>query len=154
MKKILAIVFFSLLPAVVFADPWLPNPATTPGAINPAVTQANIQSTVCKHGWTKTIRPHVSYTNKLKKEQLKAAGLTGSMRSYEEDHLISLELGGSPTDPKNLWPEPWNGQWGAHKKDVIETRLKREVCEGHISLNEAQKEISTNWINAYKKYYK
>ena len=29
------------------------------------------------------------------------------MSDYQEDHLISLELGGNPTDPRNLWPEPY-----------------------------------------------
>jgi hypothetical protein len=119
---------------------------------NPAVTQANINQTICVSGWTKTIRPPVSYTNKLKLKQMKELGLTGEPRDYEEDHHISLELGGHPTDPKNLWPEKWDGEWGAHKKDVIETRLKRMVCTGQISLADAQHAIATDWVAAYKKY--
>jgi len=79
-------------------------------------------------------------------------GLTGSTKDYEEDHLISLEIGGNPTDPNNLWPEPWNGPEGAHRKDVIETRLKRLVCNGTITLAQAQSAISTNWEDAYTKY--
>ena len=35
----------------------------TPGVLNPAVTQATIRSTICGRGWTRTIRPPVSYTN-------------------------------------------------------------------------------------------
>ena len=83
---------------------------------------------------------------------MKELGLTGSPKDYEEDHHISLELGGHPTDPKNLWPEAWDGEWGAHKKDVIETRLKRMVCIGAISLEDAQTAIATDWIAAYKQY--
>ena len=132
----------------------LPNPQLTPGVINPAVTQDNIHQTICVSGWTKTIRPPASYTNKLKLEQMAAMGLTGSPHLYEEDHLISLELGGSPTDPKNLWPQAWGdmNSWGAHKKDVIETHLKTLVCNGTITLAEAQHDIATDWIAAYNKY--
>ena len=73
---------------------------------------------------------------------------------YEEDHLVSLELGGHPTDSRNLWPQLWDGQWGAHKKDVVETRLKTLVCNGKISLSAAQTAIRTNWIAAYQRYVK
>jgi len=37
--------------------PVLPNSHVTPGALNPSVTQANIHSTICVRGYTKTIRP-------------------------------------------------------------------------------------------------
>lgn len=122
------------------------------GAINPNVTQANIASTVCVSGWTKTIRPPASYTNKLKLQQMQRFGLTGNPHDYEEDHLISLEIGGNPTDPNNLWPQPWNGPHGAHRKDVLETKLKRLVCAGTITLAQAQHDIATDWVAAYRKY--
>ena len=135
----------------------LPNAKTTPGVVNSNVTQSNIKSTICVSGWTATIRPKVSYTNNLKKLQLgttyKTLTLTygTDMSKYEEDHLISLELGGNPNDPKNLWPEPWDGN-NAHMKDVIETKLKKMVCAGQITLSDAQKAIFTNWVKAYNKY--
>jgi len=75
------------------------DPRRTPGVLNPDVTQANIRSTICRHGWTSTIRPPESYTNALKQRQMRAYRETGSMSAYQEDHFISLELGGSPTDP-------------------------------------------------------
>jgi len=62
-----------------------------------------------------------------------------------------LQLGGNPTDPKNLWPEPYAGN-GARKKDVIETKLKKLVCSGDVKLADAQKAIATNWVLAYNKY--
>lgn len=125
---------------------------TVPGATNPAVTQATIASTICVKGWTKTIRPPASYTNKLKLRQMQALRLAGPPSAYEEDHLISLEIGGNPTSPQNLWPEPWDGSFGAHRKDVLETKLKRLTCARTITLVEAQQAISTNWIDAYRKY--
>ena len=130
----------------------------TPGALNKTVTQDNIKTTVCKSGWTATIRPTVSYTNKLKDTQLqttyKSYTLTWGEKAsaYEEDHLISLQLGGDPSDPKNLWPEPYAGN-NARKKDVTETALKRLVCDGTLKLKDAQQAI-LDWPSAYKKYVK
>jgi hypothetical protein len=135
----------------------LPNSAVTPGALNPNVTQANINQNVCKANWTGTVRPPVPYTNKLKATQMAStykslvATFGASPTNYEEDHLISLQLGGSPTDPKNLWPEPYAGN-NAHRKDVIETKLKTMICSGKITLSDAQKAIATNWVLAYNKY--
>jgi len=143
-------ILMALLSSTAFAGD-LPDPVKTPGAINPLVTQDNIKTTICVKGWTKTIRPPVTYTNRLKKKQMADMNLPGKMSDYEEDHLISLELGGHPTDPKNLWPQLWVGQWGARKKDVVETRLNRLVCAGKITLADAQKMVSTDWIDAYKK---
>src|SRR5277367_38835 len=77
----------------------LPNPTLEPGAINPDVTQANINRTICVRGWTKTVRPPTSYTNALKLQQMKEYHLAGTASDYQEDHLISLEMGGNPTDP-------------------------------------------------------
>ena len=107
----------------------------TPGVLNPDVTQANIRSTVCKHGWTSTIRPPESYTAALKRKQMRAYRETGPMSGYQEDHLISLELGGNPTDPRNLWPEPYPR---ASQMDQQENELNAEVCSGQLTLAEAQ----------------
>jgi len=134
----------------------LPN-GSTPGAINPAVTQDNIKSTICKTGYTSTIRPSSSYTTALKKQQLTGAYsyfTDKSTGAYEEDHLISLELGGAPSDPRNLWPEPYAGNAGARLKDVIENKLNSLVCSGTISLATAQNVIATNWWTAYQTYVK
>lgn len=138
----------------------LPNPQLTPGAINPEVTPYNIDSTICKRGWTKTVRPRESYTEPLKKRQIRAFGYADQRPwHYEEDHLIPLELGGSPGDPnhpwrnpKNLWPEPHLGpnQWGSFAKDRLENKLNHLVCDGRLPLNEAREMIATNWIKAYQ----
>lgn len=112
------------------------DPVRTPGILNPDVTQATIRSTVCRHGWTATIRPPVSYTNALKLRQMRAYGETGSPSDYQEDHLVSLELGGDPTDPRNLWPEPYPR---AAAVDRIENELNADVCSGSLSLAGAQR---------------
>ena len=133
----------------------LPDRSRTPGVRNPAVTQANIKRTICKSGWTATIRPPVSYTNRLKRQQIIEYGYTNKkLASYEEDHLISLQLGGHPRNPRNLWPQPYKGTCGARVKDVIETKLKRLVCSRTITLSRAQGMIARNWIQAYVRYVK
>ena len=118
--------------------------------INPDVTQSNIQQTICQPGWTKTVRPSTSYTNRIKRDL--APGEDISL--YELDHIISIELGGHPKDPDNLWMQPWDGECGARVKDVLETKLKRLVCSGKISLKQAQKEIGSNWVASYSKHIK
>jgi hypothetical protein len=116
----------------------LPNPEITPGVFNRQVRQATIRRTICVHGWTKTIRPPVSYTNRLKLQQMPLYGETGSPSDYEEDHFIPLELGGAPKDPKNLWPEP-HAQ--SRVTDPLETSLKAKVCAGTMTLAKARATI-------------
>jgi hypothetical protein len=111
----------------------------TPGVRNPAVTPATIRQTICVRGWTRTVRPPTSYTSSLKERQMPEYGETGSPHSYQEDHLISLELGGDPTDPRNLWPEPYPR---AKEVDAIENDLNAKVCSGELSLGEAQRRES------------
>jgi hypothetical protein len=115
--------------------PYHADVTRTPGVLNPDVTQANIDTTICKHGWTKTIRPPTSYTNDLKRKQMREYGVGSALNDYQEDHLISLELGGHPTDPRNLWPEPYPR---ASEVDSIENELNARVCSGQLSLEQAQ----------------
>ena len=141
----------------------LPNPRLTPGALNPAVTRATLSFTICrpKSGYTKTIRPNERYTENLKRDEIRQYNYPRQMgsdayrlREYEEDHLVPLELGGSPSSPMNLWPEPHHvmGGWGSHAKDRLENRLHTLVCDGQIGLAQAQREIAHNWIAAFQKY--
>jgi hypothetical protein len=67
------------LPSII-----LPDPKITPGALNPKVRQSTIKKTICKSGWTKTIRPPVSYTNALKIQQMILYEETGSPSEYEK----------------------------------------------------------------------
>ena len=108
----------------------------TPGVLNAAVTEATLHSTICTRGWTATVRPPTSYTSELKLRQMPTYGESGPPSGYQEDHLISLELGGHPTDPRNLWPEPYPR---AAAVDRIENELNAKVCAGALSLAEAQR---------------
>ena len=131
-----------------------PDGARTPGAVNPDITQENIHDTICNPGWsTRSIRPEASYTTRLKGEQIREYGYSDmSKRDYEEDHFIPLELGGNPTDPRNLWPEPYTTSipdGGAHEKDKVENYLHAEVCSGSLTLDQAQHEITEDWYRVY-----
>jgi hypothetical protein len=116
----------------------LPIKSITPGAFNVKVRQGTIRRTICKAGWTATVRPKPAYTNALKIKQMPLYELGGSPALYEEDHLIPLELGGAPRNPKNLWPEP---RAQAKRSDPLETRLKRQVCRGFMRLATARASI-------------
>jgi hypothetical protein len=111
----------------------------TPGVLNPEVTQASIHTTICVSGYSRSVRPPSDYTSRLKVEQMHPYGLAGDPSRYQEDHLISLELGGNPTDPRNLWPEPYPR---AGEVDQLENELHRRVCDGSMSLADAQAEES------------
>ena len=123
----------------------MPDPACTPGAVNPAVSQATINDTICKAGWTKTVRPPVSVTNRIKRQLDLAYGLATTTRG-ELDHLVSLELGGAPDDPRNLWVEPGSIP---NPKDAVENKLNRAVCAGLLPLATAQRAIAASWVTAF-----
>ncbi len=133
-----------------------PDPRCTPGALDPAVTQATIDVTICRRGWTATVRPPESVTEPEKFASLEAYGDTGHVSSYEYDHDVPLELGGAVNDARNLWPEPdySTAQSGFYlnPKDHLEQALNRLVCDGDMPLTEAQHLIVADWVSAYRRY--
>jgi hypothetical protein len=132
-----------------------PDLHCTPGALDPAVTQATIDSTICRRGWTATVRPPESITEPEKLASMAAYGVGGSASAYEYDHDVPLELGGAVNDPQNLWPEPDYATPSAfylNPKDHLEQALNRLVCDGRMSLSYAQRAIATDWVAAYRRY--
>jgi hypothetical protein len=127
----------------------LPDPRCTPGAIDPAVTQANIAATICREGYAESVRPPESVTAPEKRASMAAYGDTGRPGGYEYDHLVPLELGGAANDPRNLWPEPGASP---NPKDALEDRLHALVCSSRLGLADAQREIATDWIAAYRRW--
>ena len=122
----------------------MPDPSCTPGAVNPAVTQATLGQTICVPGYTKTIRPSESITEPEKLASMAAYGYSDrSPSDFEYDHLVSLELGGAVNDPRNLWPESGASP---NPKDSVENALHRMVCDGQIPLAQAQHIIATDWL--------
>lgn len=132
------------------SDGTLPDPVMTPGDV-----RTSDKTDICTTK-TSTIR---NVPGSLKNRIRQSYGMKSkrdlwcnTQEGCEIDHLISLQLGGS-NDPKNLWPQPYQGMpWNAHVKDQLENKMHRLICAGKISPEQAQHEIATNWIEAYKKY--
>jgi len=150
-RCVCAFLAFFLCSIACAAD--LPDPRLTPGARDMAVDQSNIGRTICRRGYAQSVRPPRAYTDGLKREQIHQYRYPArDPRLYEEDHLIPLSLGGNPTDRRNLWPEPRRGAWNAARKDELEFVLYRMVCGRRVSLAQAQREIASDWIEAWKRY--
>jgi hypothetical protein len=126
-------------------DQPLPDPQLTPGATLDVTT-----NDICVTGYTKKIR-HVPIA--VKRQVYREYGAVYRRGAYEVDHLIPLELGGS-NSVKNLWPESYDIEWNARIKDELENRLHVLTCNGTVSLNEAQHAIATDWVTAYKRYFR
>ena len=145
-----ALLFLALaVSAAAFGDDTMPAPIP----LNPDVTEDTLDSTICVSGYTKTVRPPVSYTNKLKLALMKLDGIPRSRASeFELDHHVPLTLGGAPKDPRNLqlqaWAvtmRGWTGETAAKVKDKIEVKLNHLVCSGAMPLAEAQVCIWNDW---------
>jgi hypothetical protein len=125
----------------------LPDPRCTPGAVDPAVTQGNLRSTICHPGYTKAVRPSSSRTSTFKSEVAYPAYGEPHSKKTELDHLVSLELGGA-NDAANLWPEyPPT----PNPKDKVENALHAAICDGKVTLKAAQNAIASNWETAERK---
>ena len=117
-----------------------------PLPLNPTVTQATIGATICQPGWTKRIRPRSTTARRIKRQLLVRIGEPVSHAGlYELDHRIPLALGGARIDRHNLALQPIAE---ARHKDAIEFCLYRAVCEGVLTLTEAQTKIWQNWRRA------
>lgn len=115
----------------------------------PGVTRDLSTRTVCRTAWGRD-RRHV--TTAMKRHVAEAYGVRWEDHAkYEFDHLIPRSLGGAD-DEANLWPQPWDGTWGARKKDRLEVALGREVCVGRMTLAFAQDAIRSDWVAAYRLY--
>ncbi|MEY9850216.1 hypothetical protein [Streptacidiphilus sp. MAP5-3] len=132
----------------------LPDPRCTPGAINPAVTQANLRQTLCRHGgYTAGVRPPRQVTDAEKRLNARSYGYTGRLSDAEYDHLVPLGVGGDPNDPRNLWVEPpspghVSGSGTANPKDDVESAVHDAVCSGQVTLQAAQQAIASDWTTA------
>ena len=108
------------------------------------------QHAVCQQSNARNNAVPVAFQRKVFEEY----GLSGAdPRAYEVDYLVTPALGGAD-DIHNLWPHSYSATvWNAQVKDALEDRLRDMVCAGNLDLAEAQREIATDWIAAYKKYF-
>jgi hypothetical protein len=122
-------------------------------ALNPDVSQATIQRTVCVAGYTSSVRPSTSYTKGVKARLLREQGLpSASASEFELDHVIPLALGGHPRNMANLALQPWEGENSAKTKDRLERKLQALVCADKLPLDIARRDIYQDWQAAFRKY--
>ncbi len=146
---LVAIVALSSMPALRHAarnvPVSFPEPSLTPGAITAAT-----RDQVCSASAPK----NREVPRSLQRRVFEEYGLVSAeSRAYEVDYLITPALGGAD-DIRNLWPQSYGlAVWNAHVKDALEDRMRDLVCEGTLDLASAQREISSDWIAAYKKYF-
>jgi hypothetical protein len=133
-------------------DGALPDPTLTPGMVRPGVTKAELCDKDFRTGRIRNV------PGSMKEVVRRLYGMTSARDKWcnteqkcEIDHLVPLLLGGA-NDPKNLFPQAYEGYWNAHHKDRLEVRMKRLVCAGQVELADAQAVFMTNWIDGYKKY--
>lgn len=108
-------------------------------ALNPAVTPAAIDATICVPGWAASVRPASSYTRAFERRALQAGA---DPRGFVVDHQLPISLGGAPRDPANLRLQ---AVAAAKAKDLDERRLHRAVCSGRMGLEAAQDELLRRW---------
>jgi hypothetical protein len=136
----------ALLLALLLAYPTSPNRAVTPGEVRPLSMSA-----LCSTKWGKDAR---KVTLSMKKHVAAAYGVPWDQHAlYEFDHLVPRELGGADSE-RNLWPQLFKAEYGAHQKDLLENELHRQVCAGALPLATAQDAIRTDWEAAYRRYVK
>ena len=110
--------------------PELPAHVCTPGALRSDVDPAHLELTVCKPGWSQSIRPPTTETNRMKTAAMLAYGVPEALRPVTElDHEIP-EWAGGASDEANLWPEVSDepGKGIHNRKDEVESRVHNEVC--------------------------
>lgn len=130
------------------ADPVVPKSALTPGE-----TRLVSIDEVCREERGAAADESAAVPPDVRQAVFQEYGIRGTRAdAYEVDHLITPELGGA-NSIRNLWPQPYSTVWNAHVKDELENRLHGMVCAGQVDLTTAQREISQDWIGAYKKYF-
>jgi hypothetical protein len=121
----------------------LPDPACTPGAYYKGATR----TVICRSGYTRTVR---NVSEALKEAVYRAYGIRQHSRSsYEIDHLVPLEAGGSNVRA-NLFPEAATPTPGFHQKDRLENWAHAGICDGSLALRSTQRRIAANWLTVYQ----
>jgi hypothetical protein len=135
----------SMRSMAAYSEP-LPNPVLTPGSVRTVTF-----SELCSMNHDEVIR---RVPGRVREQVFREYGMENvRAEDYEVDHLITPGLGGSD-DIRNLWPEPhYNTEWNSYVKDQLEEHLHRLVCGRQVSLATAQRDIASNWIAAYQKYF-
>lgn len=131
-----------------------PDPACTPGAINPTVTLDVLKNPAFRTGCVRDCSTSLSAKGKTYDSYGIAhpANNVGANQTCELDHLVSLELGGADT-LDNIWPQcgPKNAALAKRyfkQKDQVENFLAAKVRDEVTDPKQLlifQKEIASDW---------
>jgi hypothetical protein len=121
----------------------LPDPSCTPGAYYKRATR----SVICRSGYSRSVR---NVSEATKEAVYRAYGIRRHSRAtYEMDHLVPLEAGGS-NSRANLFPEAASPTPGFHQKDRLENWAHAGICDGSLGLRSTQRRIARNWLAVYR----
>lgn len=148
--------------ALAIAPNVYPDNQTAPGDVNPDVSQSNIDETICMPGWSRQVRPPLSFTAPVKSRLLHQQYPGAEPQEFELDHRVPIEDGGCTDCLSNLWLQPWRDpqhhtckpevMMDAACKDRLENYVHHQICIGHMTLEEGQAIFLGDWIAAYDKY--
>lgn len=102
------------------------------GALNPAVTQETLATTICKSGYTATIRPTRYEMYAIKRRMMRTQHITYRRIA---DHIVPLEVGGAPRALANIQLQTVAA---AKRKDQREHSTRRAICSGRMTLAQGQ----------------
>jgi hypothetical protein len=141
---VLALMAAATMTVAADSQSGLPNNFLTPGD-----TKKVTKEQVCAPDYLSTIKP---IKDSMKAQAFERYGLRADKADADVlDHLVPLELGGTD-DLENLWPQPAKGEWNAAQKDALEQKLHAMVCDGTMTLKQAQTALKKNWVAAYTQY--
>jgi hypothetical protein len=123
-----------VLPAQA-GDDQLPNPKLTPGKI------------------ARTDKDRKGVTEEMERHLFDRYHIPWRRRpEFKVDHLIPIELGGADV-MENLWPQSLYARpYSVERKELLTRNLVSRVASGKMSLAQAQKEISEDWISCFVEY--
>ncbi|HZP48827.1 MAG TPA: hypothetical protein VFB07_09850 [Vicinamibacterales bacterium] len=129
------------LPAIAAAQ--LPNNYYTPGKAEKVDVKA-----LCSASYDGSSKPASDWQ---KAEALTRYGVRPESFGGELEHLVPVALGGS-NDPDNLYPFHGQGEYTLEAKQRLAAKLHELVCDGKISLKQAQDVFKKDWTKGYKQY--
>jgi len=129
------------LPAIAAAQ--LPNSFKTPGAADKVDTKK-----LCAANFDSTVKPMADWQ---KNDALTRYGVRPESFDGVLEHVVPVSLGGT-NDPDNLYPFHPQGEFTADAKAQLATKLHDMVCDGKITLKQAQEVFKKDWTKGYKQY--
>jgi hypothetical protein len=129
------------LPAIAAAQ--LPNNYYTPGKAD----KVDVKQ-LCAATFDSSAKPVADWQ---KNEALTRYGVRPESFNGQLEHLVPVALGGT-NDPDNLYPFHGQGEYTQDAKQRLAAKLHELVCDGKVSLKQAQDVFKKDWTKGYKQY--